>query len=39
VYYIDPNPNLNYELMLTKDLEVIAEKATVGMQILLDKLG
>jgi NAD-dependent deacetylase len=39
VYYIDPNPNLNYELMITKDLEVIAEKATVGMQILLDKLG
>lgn len=39
VYYIDPKPNLNYELMLTKDLEVIAEKATVGMQVLMDKIG
>ncbi len=38
VYYIDPNPHLNYELTLTKQLEVIAEKATLGMQILLDRI-
>lgn len=39
VFYIDPDPHLNFELQGTRQLEVIAEKATVGMQMLLEKIG
>lgn len=38
VYYIDPKPTINYELGRHGTLEVIAEKATVGMPIVLEKL-
>ncbi len=33
VVYIDPKPTLSYELSLRQNLDVIAEKATVGMEI------
>jgi NAD-dependent deacetylase len=33
VVYIDPRPAISYELSQRKNLEVIAEKATVGMEI------
>lgn len=38
IYYVDPKPNLNYELSLIPNLEIIAEKATVGIRLLVDKL-
>ncbi len=38
VFYIDPQPNINYELSATHQLEVIEETATVGMQKLLEKI-
>ncbi|NNE30145.1 MAG: NAD-dependent deacylase [Saprospiraceae bacterium] len=38
IFYIDPNPQINYELSRMSNLEVISEKATVGVQMLLDKL-
>jgi NAD-dependent deacetylase len=38
VYYIDPKPALNYELKRSKNLTVIAEKATVGVPKLVEEL-
>lgn len=38
VYYIDPKPAINHELALSKNLEVIAEKATIGVRKLVDLL-
>ncbi|MFK7936813.1 MAG: NAD-dependent deacetylase [Saprospiraceae bacterium] len=38
IYYVDPKPTINYELSQLKNLEVIAEKATLGMPIVLEKL-
>jgi NAD-dependent deacetylase len=38
IYYIDPKPSLNEELKGSKTLTVIAEKATVGVRQLVDKL-
>ena len=37
VYYIDPNPNINYELS-GMDFHAIAEPATIGMERLLNFL-
>ncbi len=38
IYYIDPNPAINYELGRTKNLKVIAENATTGLRKLVDEL-
>lgn len=38
IYYIDPNPSINYELGKSNNLTVIAEKATVGVRQLVDQL-
>lgn len=38
VHYIDPNPAINYELGRSKHLNVIAEKATVGVPPLVEEL-
>lgn len=38
VYYIDPNPQINHELNATANLEIIQEKAGIGVQILKEKL-
>lgn len=38
IFYIDPNPNLNYELQLIPELTVIPEVATLGLKTLLRKL-
>ena len=38
VYYIDPKPASSYELNQSKRLEVIAEKASVGVPSLVERL-
>ncbi len=38
VYYIDPNPALNYELRSSKNLKVIAENATTGVRKVVEEL-
>lgn len=38
IFYIDPAPKTNYELGIRKNLTVISEKATTGMQLLYDLL-
>ncbi|MEM1319499.1 MAG: NAD-dependent deacylase [Bacteroidota bacterium] len=38
VHYIDPNPSINYELGHSKSLNVIKEKATVGVPALAKQL-
>lgn len=38
IYYVDPKPSLNFELSQIAKLEVIPEKATVGVPIVVDKL-
>jgi NAD-dependent deacetylase len=38
IYYIDPKPALNYALNLRKNLTVIAEKATLGVPQVVEKL-
>ena len=38
VFYVDPKPQISYELERRKNLTVIAEKATVGVPILVEKL-
>lgn len=38
LYYIDPRPAVNYELSLFKNKEIIAEKASIGVSELVDKL-
>ena len=39
VFYIDPQPALNYELnSISSRLEVIKEKATVGVPVIVDRL-
>jgi NAD-dependent deacetylase len=38
IYYIDPKPAVNYELKLRKNLTIIAEKATIGVRQVVDKL-
>ncbi len=38
IYYIDPNPNISYELSRSTNLEVIAEKASTGVPKVVDKL-
>ncbi|MDF1697369.1 MAG: NAD-dependent deacylase [Saprospiraceae bacterium] len=38
IYYVDPKPNLSYELRNQKGLEVIEEKATIGIENLKNLL-
>ncbi len=38
IYYIDPKPNISYELSRSNNLEVIAEKASTGVPKVVDKL-
>jgi NAD-dependent deacetylase len=38
VYYIDPKPNISYELKRRPNLHIIAEPATIGVVGLVDKL-
>ena len=38
IYYIDPDPQINFELERSKRLEIISQKATVGVKSLVDKL-
>jgi len=38
VYYIDPNPKINYELQKTNNLKVIEKTATEGMKELIAEL-
>ena len=38
IYYLDPQPALNYELKQRKNLTVIAEPATIGVRKVVDKL-
>ncbi|MEL6970920.1 MAG: NAD-dependent deacylase [Bacteroidota bacterium] len=37
IYYVDPNPSINYELQQRAGLEVLAEPATVGVRQLVDR--
>ena len=38
MYYVDPRPNISYELRQQVDLEIIAENASIGVPQLVDKL-
>ena len=38
IWFIDPNPSLNYELKIKKNLTVLAEKASVGVPLLVYEL-
>lgn len=38
IYYVDPNPSINYELSRAKNLKVISEKATTGVRKVVDEL-
>ena len=38
MYYIDPNPSINYELSVRPNLNVIPEKATIGLPMVMQKL-
>ncbi|WP_367390537.1 NAD-dependent deacetylase [Lewinella sp. LCG006] len=38
IYYIDPNPSINYELQRRNKLEVFPEAATTGVRKLVDRL-
>ena len=38
IYYVDPNPNISYELSKSPFLKVISEKASSGVPILVDLL-
>lgn len=38
VFYVDPKPTISYELQHQVELEIIAEKASVGVPLLVEKL-
>lgn len=38
IYYIDPNPSINFELKQRKNLQIIADKAATAVPILVEKL-
>jgi len=38
VYYIDPHPTINRELDLQDDLEIIGEKASIGVPLVVEKI-
>ena len=39
IYYIDPNPNISFELQKSANLKVISEKASTGVRKIVDKLN
>ena len=38
IFYVDPNPKVNYELSAYNNLTIINEKATTGIQKVIDEL-
>ena len=38
IYYVDPNPNISYELSRSSNLKIISKKAAEGVPILVDYL-
>lgn len=38
IYYIDPKPSISYEMNLLKNVKVIPEKASTGVQRVVDEL-
>jgi NAD-dependent deacetylase len=38
IYYVDPNPTINYELANSGNLKVISEKATTGVRKVVNEL-
>ncbi|MEO1260939.1 MAG: Sir2 family NAD-dependent protein deacetylase [Bacteroidota bacterium] len=38
IYYVDPNPSINYELRSIKNLKVIQEPATTGVKKVVEEL-
>ncbi len=38
IYYVDPNPNISYELKIQKKLQVIQSKATIGISEITGQL-
>ena len=38
IYYIDPKPASSYELSMSRNVKLIAEKGTVGMEQVLKDL-
>ena len=38
VYYIDPNPSVNYELSRSQHLKIVAEKASIGVLAVVNEL-
>lgn len=38
IYYVDPNPNISYELYNSDNLKVITKRASEGVPILVDQL-
>jgi NAD-dependent deacetylase len=38
IYYIDPNPNISFELSIASNLTVIKESATTGVRKVVDQL-
>lgn len=38
IYYVDPNPSINYELSRSNNLKVISEKATTGVRKVVNEL-
>ncbi len=37
-FYIDPHPNINHEMKVSKNLEIVAEPATVGLPLVAEML-
>ncbi len=38
IFYIDPKPSINFELGVRENLEVISEKASIGVPLLIKRL-
>jgi len=38
VYYVDPNPNISYELAKSKNLKIVTKTAAEGLPIIIDSL-
>ncbi len=38
IYYVDPKPSISYEMNLYKDVKLIAENASIGVQRIVDEL-
>ena len=38
IYYVDPRPSLNHELSQIRHLNVIPERVTIGVKMVVEKL-